>query len=98
MRYYILTLSIVGLFVSIHKAFANKFLLKKLNYKVKNINQLNESILEVEMGANLISWFTIVILKKDASKAWCVDSSGNSKEEFLSGGPTQSVNGILSCK
>lgn len=48
LRYYILFLAMIGLFVSIRQTFLNK-LIKKFNYKVKNINQLNESIREIEM-------------------------------------------------
>lgn len=48
LRYYILVLAMIGLFVSIRQAFLNK-LIKKFNYKVKNINQLNENIKEIEM-------------------------------------------------
>jgi predicted ferric reductase len=49
LRYYILILAIVGLAVSIHQAFLNKFISKKFKYKVKNVNKLNESVTEIEM-------------------------------------------------
>jgi len=49
LRYYILSLAIIGLLVSFNKAFLGRLLVKKLKYKVKNVNQLNESILEIEM-------------------------------------------------
>jgi len=49
LRYYILILAFVGLVVSIRQAFLGKFLNRKLKYKIKNINQLNEDILEIEM-------------------------------------------------
>ena len=49
LRYYILILAVLGLVISIRKAFFDKYLVKKLKYKVKNVTQLNESILEIEM-------------------------------------------------
>lgn len=51
LRYYVLILAITGLAVSLRQAFLNKFLVKKLKYKVKNINQLNQDIIEIEMEA-----------------------------------------------
>ena len=49
LRYYILSFAIIGLVVSIRQALFSKFLIKKFKYKVKNINQLNPDILEIEM-------------------------------------------------
>jgi len=49
LRYYILTLAFIGLFVSVYQAFFNKFLSKKFRYKIVNIKELNEEILEIEM-------------------------------------------------
>lgn len=49
LRYYILLLASIGLIVSIRRVFLSKLSSKKFNYKVINIKQLNESIIEVEM-------------------------------------------------
>lgn len=48
LRYYIFILAIIGLIISIRQAFLNK-LVKKFNYKVKNILELNVDIIEIEM-------------------------------------------------
>ena len=50
LRYYILSLAIVGFVVSVRQSFFNNTI-KKFKYKVKNIKQLNESVLEIEMEA-----------------------------------------------
>lgn len=47
LKYYILTLSILGLIVSIRQAVLNNFLVKKFKYKVAYIKQLNPDVLEV---------------------------------------------------
>lgn len=49
LRYYILILAGVALFVIIRKAIFDYFINNKLKYKVKNILQLNKDILEIEM-------------------------------------------------
>ena len=49
LRYYILLLALIGLAISIRKAFLDKYLIKKFQYKVKKIDQLNKDILEIEM-------------------------------------------------
>jgi len=49
LRYYILSFAFIGLVISIRQALFSKFLIKKFKYKVKNINQLNPDILEIEM-------------------------------------------------
>lgn len=33
--------------------------------------------------SNTYSWATAVVLKSDITKAWCVDNSGNSKQETI---------------
>ena len=48
LRYYILILALLGLFISARQALFNKTI-KKFNYKVKNLKLLNESVLEIEM-------------------------------------------------
>jgi len=49
LRYYVLGLAVFGLASGIYRAFLSNFLVPKLKYKVKNVNQLNESVIEVEM-------------------------------------------------
>lgn len=49
LRYYILSFAFIGLVIGIRQAFLSKFLVKKFKYKVKNVNQLNSDILEIEM-------------------------------------------------
>ncbi|HLP86927.1 MAG TPA: ferric reductase-like transmembrane domain-containing protein [Candidatus Paceibacterota bacterium] len=49
LNYYILTLAFIGLAVSFHQAFLNKFLSKKFKYKIANIKELNENVAEIEM-------------------------------------------------
>jgi len=49
LRYYILSLAIIGLILSARKAFFDKILVKKFRYKIKNVNNLNENMVEVEM-------------------------------------------------
>ncbi len=49
LRYYIFTLALIGLVVSVRKAFLDKVLIKKFKYKVKNVNKLNQNIVEIEM-------------------------------------------------
>ena len=49
LKYYILILAFTGLVVSVRQVFLNKILVKKLEYKVKHINQLNQDIVEIEM-------------------------------------------------
>lgn len=49
LAFYILFLAIVGLVVSIRQAFLNKAFVKKFEYKVKVVNQLNNDISEIEM-------------------------------------------------
>jgi predicted ferric reductase len=49
LKYYILSFAFVGLVVSIRQVLLNKFFIKKFKYNVKNINQLNSDILEIEM-------------------------------------------------
>ena len=48
LRFYILFMASIGLIVSTRQAFLDKFI-KKIKYKVRNINYLNKDILEVEM-------------------------------------------------
>jgi len=49
LKYYILIFALAGLVTSFHQAFLGKFLSKKLKYKVKNVNKLNQDIVEIEM-------------------------------------------------
>ncbi len=49
LRYYILILAITGLIVSVRQAFLSKISIKKIKYRVKNILQLNNDIIEIEM-------------------------------------------------
>jgi len=49
LRYYIFSLAFVGLIVSIRQAFFYKFINKKIEYKVANVNRLNTDIVEIEM-------------------------------------------------
>jgi predicted ferric reductase len=49
LRYYILIFALIALVISIRQAFLNRFVVRKLMYKVKNLRQLNLDILEVEM-------------------------------------------------
>ena len=49
LRYYILIFAILGLVISIRKSFLDKVLIKKFKYKIKNVIQLNNDIVEVEM-------------------------------------------------
>lgn len=51
LRYYIFTLAIIGLGVSVHQAIFNKILSKKFKYKVKNVSLMNDDIIEVQMEA-----------------------------------------------
>lgn len=46
---YIFGLAGIGLIISIRQAFFSKFINKKLKYKVININNLNQDIIEIEM-------------------------------------------------
>lgn len=50
LRYYILIFSIIGLILSIRKAFLDKILKKKYKYKVKATTQLNEEVVEIEIA------------------------------------------------
>ncbi len=49
LNYYILTLAFIGLVVSVHQAFFNKFLSSKFKYIIKNVNELNENVIDIEM-------------------------------------------------
>ena len=49
LRYYILSLAFIGLILSARKALFDKILVKKFRYKINNINNLNENMVEVEM-------------------------------------------------
>ena len=49
LRYYILILAFTGLIISVRKAFLDEYLVKKINYKIFRVNQLNKDIVEVEM-------------------------------------------------
>lgn len=49
LRYYVLILALAGLAASFHQAFLSKFLIKKLKYRIRNVNKLNENIVEIEM-------------------------------------------------
>lgn len=49
LRYYILSLAFIGLILSVRKAFLDRILVKKFRYKVKNLNHLNENMVEIEM-------------------------------------------------
>lgn len=51
LRYYILSLAIIGLILSVRKAFFDKVLVKKFKYIIKKVNRLNENIAEIEMEA-----------------------------------------------
>ena len=55
LRYYILILAIIGLVISIRKAFLDKYLVNKNNYKIFKVNQLNKDIVEVEMKPSVKS-------------------------------------------
>ncbi len=48
LAFYILSLAIIGLLVSIRQVFLSNFK-KKLNFRVKNVKQLNQDIVEIEM-------------------------------------------------
>lgn len=50
LKYYILTLSILGLIISIRKAFFDKILKKKYRYIVRSVTQLNNDAVEVELS------------------------------------------------
>lgn len=49
LRYYILVLALTGLFLSIRQALLNKFLVRKLNYKVNELIQINKDVIEIKM-------------------------------------------------
>ena len=49
LNYYMLSLAFIGLAVSFHQAFLNKFLAKKFKYMIKSVSSLNGDIVEVEM-------------------------------------------------
>lgn len=49
LKYYILTLAALGIFVSVRSAILGKLLVKKYQYKIKRITNLNDDITEVEM-------------------------------------------------
>jgi len=49
LRYYILTLAFLGLFSIIRKFVIEKMSINNFKYKIKNVNQLNQNIIEIEM-------------------------------------------------
>jgi predicted ferric reductase len=51
LRYYILSLALVGLIVSVRQTFLHRVLVKKSEYKIKNINRQSNDIVEIEMEA-----------------------------------------------
>lgn len=50
LRYYIITLSIIGLMVSIRQGLFRKIAIKKVKYSVVNVTALNDSVVEIEMA------------------------------------------------
>jgi predicted ferric reductase len=49
LRYYILLLALVALFAVIRKTFFEQISANRFKYKVKNVNKLNQDVIEIEM-------------------------------------------------
>jgi len=49
LRYYILLFALVALFAVIRKTFFEQISANRLKYKVKNVNKLNQDVIEIEM-------------------------------------------------